>query len=63
VRAVGGIAGALFAWVTVWSAWRFLIARDPLAEVSAGVWWLGGMVFCAALFAVAAIGARRAKSQ
>lgn len=60
MRAVAGIAGALFAWVTLWSAWRFLTARDPIAEVSAGVWWIGGMVFCGALFAVATLGARRA---
>jgi hypothetical protein len=60
VRAVAGIAGVLFTWVTLWSAWRFLIARDPMSEVSAGVWWIGGMVFCGALFAVAVLGGRRA---
>lgn len=60
MKAIAGIAGALFLWVTVWSLWRFVTAHDPIAEVSAGVWWVGGMLFCAALFAFAVLGARGA---
>lgn len=63
MKALAGIAGVIFLWVTVWSAWRFFVARDAVAEVSAGVWWIGGMVFCGALFAVAMIGARGAGQQ
>jgi uncharacterized membrane protein len=63
MRALAGIAGAAFMWVTVWSVWRFAVARDPIAEVSAGVWWVGGMMFCGALIAFAITGARGASGQ
>jgi hypothetical protein len=63
MKALAAIGGVMFVWVTAWSAWRFLIARDAVAEVSAGVWWIGGMMFCTALVAVAITGARRAGQQ
>lgn len=63
MKIIGALAGMLFFWVTVWSAWRFAIARDAVAEVSAGVWWIGGMLFCAAILAVAIAGAGRAGQQ
>ncbi|MCB2107001.1 MAG: hypothetical protein KDE14_04835 [Rhodobacteraceae bacterium] len=31
--------------VTAWSAWRYATAADTLAEISAGVWWIGGILF------------------
>lgn len=63
MKALGVISILMFVAVTVWSALRFLAARDSVAEVSAGVWWIGGMMFWGALVALAAIAMRRAEGE
>ena len=50
----GGGGGVAVSWAT---------AADALAEISAGVWWIGGTLFWGGLAVLALIGADRAEAR